>query len=903
MNSLEILNKFVEVNNLKKNSIELVKTDIKNFYDIYNDREDLNYDTEIIEFILTDLFKLNNENLKLLSDKIISLNLRIGRRHKKIILNYLNYKKEENLIKFFIELKQENNLSKEKEKEILKFINNLNTNFTKEAYFNFLELWEKAEKEKDNEKIREYLFGIFSRIYKYYNNNQMSLLKLFNYNKQFIKGDLKDTSIKELEEYCKKYTEYIEPKEVVHTFYEKYIKLLKKELQILSLNNQLESEMNQKACDNNLLKKDKIFDRTNDLELIATEEFNSVYLTLNQKVFDRFKELTPFYNYVLNYIKQVYRVLENNKVFAIEIDNIYYKNKNLKWELYAYLGIFSERFIKTKENKPFFKPENICFDMFELNSITLKENINEKKIKKALKYFYKHKTRANTAYELINTDKELNEFKEFIEQWQNVFYGFTFNDCIILKNENKIDSGELNLINNNHILLIFYKYRIDNRKIPCPICGGLNISGNSYPEIGHRSWECKNIICSERSKSNRGKRYSFKSNYMQYNAKNPSKNNNISKDLISKWRKDIVTINSSHEIYEMFIKYFSFENEKILFINSEESCLTLSNNLNRKPTLLSLINKNYYESKEKEVEVDNKIFNNYFKNGEYINRFLINKDINTDEDIKNKLNISLNNIEECELINGDSFNILNNMDKKIISSAVTSPPYYNAREYSQWPNLYLYLVDMFNIIKASKNVLKDDGIFLYNIGDINGNENTIVKSNMGNKRLLLGAYSILLFKNAGFELVDNLIWDKGEPQSNRSTNDGNFTPHYQKPINAYEHMFIFKKKGKKIKINENDTWTNNIIYFSPVIKINLKGKNTLGHTAPFPLDIPDFVAKKFNSNPKDIMLDPFSGSGTTIKSAVNNNIKGLGIELSEEYVKLTKKIFEKENKKIEIISL
>ena len=388
---------------------------------------------------------------------------------------------------------------------------------------------------------------------------------------------------------------------------------------------------------------------------------------------------------------------------------------------------------------------------------------------------------------------------------------------------------------------------------------------------------------------------------MQYNAANPSKNNTISKELISKWRKDIVTIKSSEEIYEMFIKYFSFENEKILFINSNQSCLELSNKFNRKGKLLSLLNEEYYTSTEEKIELEDNIFNNYF-NGEYINRFIINKDINYDNELENKIINSLENIKECELINGDSFNILNNMGEKLISSAVTSPPYYNAREYSQWKNLYLYLIDMFNIIKASKKVLKDNGIFLYNIGDINGNENTIVKSNMGNKRLLLGAYSILLFKKAGYELVDNLIWDKGEPQSNRSTNDGNFTPHYQKPVNAYEHMFVFKKEGQKIKINEKaETWNHNIIYFSPVIKINLKGENTLGHTAPFPLDIPDFVSKKFNSTHNDILLDPFSGSGTTIRSAVNNNIKGLGIELSKEYVKLTEDIIKKENKKIEII--
>ena len=60
----------------------------------------------------------------------------------------------------------------------------------------------------------------------------------------------------------------------------------------------------------------------------------------------------------------------------------------------------------------------------------------------------------------------------------------------------------------------------------------------------------------------------------------------------------------------------------------------------------------------------------------------------------------------------------------------------------------------------------------HNREHICGNENTVVHSQMGNKRILLGAYTIHMFISAGFELVDNLLWDKGEPQSNRQKNDG-----------------------------------------------------------------------------------------------------------------------------------
>ena len=900
MNSFEILNQFVLDYNLKKSSIKLVKPEINKFYDIYGDKTDLSYDSEVISSILVDLFKLNNENLKMFSEEVISMNFIIGRRHKKIILNYFNYGNNSDLNLFFDELSKDNPQFDLNSKEVLvNYINNLDTNLSSKAHSNFNELWNQAEKDKDSSKLKEYLFGIFSRIHKYYNNDQMTLLELYNYNKPFIKKDLSNESLNKLEDYCSNNTS----DDSIHDFYEFYNKLLKLDLQKQSLNNQLNEVMNQKTIDVSLLDNKIIIDRENDINLLPTEEFNAVYFTLNQKVFDKFKNIYDFYDYVLNYLKQIYRVLENNKVFSVEIDNIYYNNKNIKWDIYAYIGVFAERFIRTKETQQFFKPEELCMDMFKFYSINLNENIEEKQFKKALKDYYKGKISIKKVYYMVNTSMSSKDFEIFVKEWQYVYYGFTFNDCYIIRNINDNQLNELNMDNKNHILLIFYKYRIDNRKIPCPVCGGLNISGNSFPEVGHRSWECKNIICSKRSKSNRGKRYSFKTNYMQYNAANVVEKNIISKELISKWRRDIVTIDFQSEIYEMFIKYFSFENEKILFINTDTSSLDISKENDRNSILLSLITEEGYTSKKEKISPIKNLFNDYFKEGKYVNRFLINKNFKLNNEFKLKLDTFMENLSGINLINGDSFIVLNSLNDGNISSAVTSPPYFNAREYSQWPNLYLYLIDMYNIIKASKHVLKDDGIFLYNIGDINGNENTIVKSNMGNKRLLLGPYSILLFKACGFELIDNLIWDKGEPQSKRSTNDGNFTPHYQKPVNVYEHMFIFKKKGENIHLNKeyDGDWNENIIYFSPVIKINVKGENTLGHTAPFPSDIPNFVINKFLNNSDDILLDPFSGSGTSIQSALSNNIKGIGVEISKDYVELSENLIEKENKKVNIL--
>jgi len=236
---------------------------------------------------------------------------------------------------------------------------------------------------------------------------------------------------------------------------------------------------------------------------------------------------------------------------------------------------------------------------------------------------------------------------------------------------------------------------------------------------------------------------------------------------------------------------------------------------------------------------------------------------------------------------------------------VTSPPYYNVREYSQWHNLYHYIHEMYEMACESYIRLQKGGVFFFNIGDIFDNEKIIVKSKMGEKRIPLGAYIILVFKKAGFELLDDVVWNKGEPQSQRHKNDGNYVPYYQRPTNCYEHMFIFKKPGAKLKLNSNkkeNTLTKNIIKFSPVYKIGYGGVNHYGHTAPFPEDIPMLSVKCF-TNPEEIMVDPYLGSGTSIIAAAENGRKGIGIEINPDYVDLSEKRIKRKGILVNVIGL
>ena len=311
---------------------------------------------------------------------------------------------------------------------------------------------------------------------------------------------------------------------------------------------------------------------------------------------------------------------------------------------------------------------------------------------------------------------------------------------------------------------------------------------------------------------------------------------------------------------------------------------------------------------------------------------------------------------------GDCLDALKLMDSESIQLMVTSPPYYNARDYSQWDSLDLYLEDMRKIIRESYRVLDNHRVWVFNVGDIFHNPNTKTKSVWGKTRIPLGAYFTKIFEEEGFVFVDDFIWDKGEVQSQRNKNDSKPYPMYQYPINSYEHILIFHKhrldltkypcprcgtlnvngntqsepglqswecknnkctersksnRGKRFSLKTNLTqsknrenkpnqidktlinkWRKDIVKFSPVIKINSKGENTLGHTAPFPDDIPEMAVKMFTYAGEKV-LDPFAGSFTAPKVAAQYGRIGIGIELNKKmFEKAIKTKLDKESKDV-----
>ena len=450
-------------------------------------------------------------------------------------------------------------------------------------------------------------------------------------------------------------------------------------------------------------------------------------------------------------------------------------------------------------------------------------------------------------------DKQIKKLADFLVErniknsqelaksfYENVSCGFKFEDCYLSDNLDKK-------------ILLLKKIELDEENVPCPSCLTTIQNGNSYPEMFLRSWECKNPDCPDRSKSGRGKRFDEYGVYRYFKLSENKKENIISDTLYKNWHRDIFS--SKLDYLEYLIKAYSWDSENVCLVNFDE----INNNYKRNIV---------YENDTELFRISNMTFNK-------LPIYSLIKTIADELKIeKKKQKEKLE--DDLIIINDNSSIALKKVAQNQIGAAITSPPYYNAREYSQWENLILYLIDMMINSYSVYCSLADNSYYLYNIGDIVSEDNIYVNSNMSKHRIQLGFLSCLFFEMVGFKLDGNIIWDKGEVQSKRNSTI-NLYSGYVKPVNCYEHMFVFCKGKSKHNVSK-------IVKISPVIKINNKGENTYKHTAPYPIDLVAQI-KEYASINKYI-LDPFLGSGTTLVWCKQNGYKGIGYELNNEYYNL-----------------
>jgi DNA modification methylase len=251
-----------------------------------------------------------------------------------------------------------------------------------------------------------------------------------------------------------------------------------------------------------------------------------------------------------------------------------------------------------------------------------------------------------------------------------------------------------------------------------------------------------------------------------------------------------------------------------------------------------------------------------------------------------------------KIVCGDCFDIVNLLPDKSVDVCVTSPPYWQQRDYGYASQIGLensveeYLDKIVNFFDSVKRVLKDDGTLWVNIGDC-FNENTggyFGKDNcaIGKNRIKTKKYqkqyprrSLLMIPyRFAISMIDkkqwfcrnHIIWYKKVVQPTTAKN--RFTI-------DHEPIFMFSKKQKyyfdKEKVKFIDS---NNIYEQPrerrsVWSVSTEHTGKVDHIAPYPTDligtIIDATCRK-----DALVLDPFMGSATTALVAKNKGLSFFG---------------------------
>lgn len=474
-----------------------------------------------------------------------------------------------------------------------------------------------------------------------------------------------------------------------------------------------------------------------------------------------------------------------------------------------------------------------------------------------LRYFRPAEVQAETLTHVEGVDLSAAKFNLANE-------GFTYRDTFVLHD----DQGRV-----CRLLVLLQKNRRDETLIPCPGCRSDYVRGNSYPSFGVKSWECQNPLCADRSIYNRGKRYDFRALLKQEAIETDG--NLIPVESVREWQRDVLVFESDEKILDMLLRHYSMRGDVVVLIDAKDVPPDFAGrNVERGDALNQIV-----------------------KPGDFWSSAFFCRYIPRPEDASTAAAVQESwQPKGWEVIQGDALTVLQRYPANIFDRAVTSPPYFNAREYAQWPNLYCYMRDMYCIASEVFRTLKPGGLFAYNIFDYFDNERIITFSDMGKKRIPLSALMVDAFRRIGFDYQGAVVWDKGEIHGKRGFNAGNFSPFYQSPFNCWEHVLIVQKPYQSSSDRDRGRLdcVNSVVKIHPVVKM-VRGQNRHGHSAPYPLDLVACLLKGLPAGSH--VLDPFGGSGTTARAALNADLTSVMIERDEEYCALSKRLtadFEKQ---------
>jgi DNA modification methylase len=254
--------------------------------------------------------------------------------------------------------------------------------------------------------------------------------------------------------------------------------------------------------------------------------------------------------------------------------------------------------------------------------------------------------------------------------------------------------------------------------------------------------------------------------------------------------------------------------------------------------------------------------------------------------------------EQVTLLLGDALETLRTLPDASVDCVVTSPPYYGLRDYGA-PGQYgleatpaEYVATMTAVFREARRVLAADGTLWLNIGDsyysAKGNPVGLDRRQQARRGfvrpldgsglpyprkslLMIPARVAIALQDDGWTLRSEITWHRTTAAPEPTARD--------RPWRTTERVYLLAKQPRyqydRAALGDagaGDVW---------VIEPERTGASS-GHTAPFPIDLP-LRCISAGCKPGGLVLDPFSGSGTTGGAALRLGRRYIGIDNNPAY--------------------
>jgi len=243
--------------------------------------------------------------------------------------------------------------------------------------------------------------------------------------------------------------------------------------------------------------------------------------------------------------------------------------------------------------------------------------------------------------------------------------------------------------------------------------------------------------------------------------------------------------------------------------------------------------------------------------------------------------------DDVLLYNGDALSLLEIMPAASIQLTITSPPYNIGKEYEVIKGVNEYIEWTSEWTHRIHRVTARNGAFWLNLGYVP----------LGGKGKAI-PIPYLIWDRVPFYMMQEIVWNYGAGVAGRLF----FSPRNEKFLwfvkDEMDYVFNLddvrdpnvkypnQKKNGKLKCNPNGKNPSDVWQIAKVTSgRDRSSKERTTHPAQFPIELLKRIILA-SSNPGDVILDPFVGSGSSLEAAIRTGRKAIGFEINIEYIKV-----------------